>query len=223
MRELIIITVILFSGVVSSNAQIKPGRYLIGGGLNIYNAKYVQPLPVAEVDYLSTNIQLGRVVKENTVVGVNFSLANGKNHYSDLPDSNYSSTNAYSAGLFYRKYKKLAKDFYFFAEVNASYDYSKNDQKQYFQGITTGSHSISNGGSAAFIPGISYAVCKRMQMDLLIPNLFTISYAHRKTDYTSSNLPQKPTEKGNVFSLNTNLNSGLLSSFGIGFKFFIGK
>ena len=36
----------------------------------------------------------------------------------DNPDSNYNKGNAINAGVFYRKYKRLIKDIYFFGEVD---------------------------------------------------------------------------------------------------------
>jgi hypothetical protein len=189
----------------------------------MYSAKYTQqPYPNSKNKSLNANIQFGKVVKENTVVGVILSYGCFNYYATNSRDSNFSKSNQYSAGVFYRKYKRLLKDFYFFGEVDAAYFHTENTQG-YFQNGNYGSRSISNGGSVSFIPGISYAVCKRMQLELLMPNIIGISYSHVKTDYTNAPPPSAPSQEGNVFSFNTNLNANFLSSFGIGFKFLLGK
>ena len=65
-------------------------------------------------------------------------------------------------------------------------------------------------------------LCKRMQVELSMPNIVSLSYAHNRTTYTGDPEP-RPVQKGNSFAFSTNLNSNLLSSFGAGFKFLLGK
>ncbi len=223
MRTKILLLLAVFCCVVfTSNAQINTGRYLLGGSFNVYNSKNYQPSPNSKFKSLNANIQFGKVVKENTVAGLILSYGYSNYYYTNTPD--YTKINQYSAGVFYRKYKGLAKDFYFFGEVDAAYSHTENKQAYFQNGtLTQSSKSISNGGSASFVPGISYAVGKRMQIELLMPDIIRLSYSHTKTDYYTATPPSPPDQKGNVFSFNTNLNANLLSNFGIGFKFFLGK
>jgi hypothetical protein len=216
--------ILLFFGILfcigpALNAQVSKDRLLIGGSFSIYSEKNDQPLPVFKNEYFNTNIQFGKVVKDNTVVGVTMSYNHSTNNYAT--NSQVNKSNQYSAGVFYRKYKKLVKEFYFFAEVDAIYSHSNT--QEYSQNPGDISKTTMNGGSVSFIPGISYALCKRMQVELLMPNIISLSYSHTKIDYTNSTPPSPPTEKGNVFDFNTNLNSNLLSSLGIGFKLLLGK
>lgn len=220
--KILLLFAIFIWAVPESNAQINTGRYLTGGGFNMHNAKYSEPYPAPKVESLNTNIQFGKVIRENTIAGLILSYGYSNYYYStDAPDSNFSKSNQYNAGVFYRKYKSLLRGFYFFGEADAAYFHRKN--KQYFQSVGQGSRSVTNGVLASFNPGISYAVWKRMQIELLIPDIIMLSYSHVKTDYNTTTPPSAPNKKGNIFSVNTNLNSNLLSSFAIGFKFLLGK
>ena len=66
---------VLFFGAISSNAQITQGRYLLGGSASYYNSSTDNN----NSGYL--NLQFGKVVKLNTVVGITGSLSASKNHY----------------------------------------------------------------------------------------------------------------------------------------------
>lgn len=222
--KILLLLAIIFCGALTANAQINKGRFLLGGSFSLDNEKYNEPSLKSKIESLNTNIQFGKVVKENTVVGLILSYSYSNYYYNSMPDSDFNKSNQNSsgAGIFYRKYIKLAKDFYFFGEVDAEYFHSKKTQEYVFQNGNRGSKFTSDGGSVSFIPGISYTVCKRMQIELVMPNIISLSYSHLKTDYINTT-PPFPRQEGNVFSFNTNLNSNLLSSFGIGFKFLLGK
>lgn len=204
---------IFFCAAITSNAQINEGRYLLGGSASFSSTKNQQNTSKAEALY--TNIQFGKVVKENAVAGIILS-------YSYSNNSSTNKSDQISAGLFYRKYKTLAKNFYFFGEVDAVYIHATSAYDQLQIG-SYGQKSLSNGGAISFIPGISYSVCKRLQMELLMPNLASISYTSGKTENTDPSTTTISTVKSHNFSANANLNSNFLSSFGIGFKFLLGK
>jgi hypothetical protein len=116
----------------------------------------------------------------------------------------------------------LAKNFYFFGEGEAVYNHSKSENG-IFQPGSGATKYTSDGGGISFVPGISYSVCKRMQIELSMPNIASISYVSTKTETQDPSSNSISTQKGNNFSANANLNSDLLSNFGIGFKFFLGK
>jgi hypothetical protein len=161
------------------------------------------------------SIQFGKVVKENTDVRIIFS-------YNHFYNPNSPRNDQFNGGVFYRKYKSLAKNFYFFDEGDALYFHRKETLGQLVAG-NDGSKQISNGASLAFVPGVSYSLSKRMQMELLMPNIISLSYTHVKTQSTSAGTNSITTENGDSFSAGVNLSSNLLSNFGIGFKFFLGK
>ena len=124
---------------------------------------------------------------------------------------------------FIENIKSWQRIFTFLAEVDAAYSHTDNTQENSFQTESNGSKAFSNGGSALFIPGISYAVCKRMQLELLMPNIIGLNYSHTKTDFHATTPPVSPSQENNSFSFNANLNANLLSNFGIGFRFLLGK
>ena len=204
---------IFFCAAITTNAQINEGRYLLGGSAS-YNSSNGQPYSNPGYSSLNTNIQFGKVVKDNTVAGVILSYG-----YTNNGSTNKS--NQFNAGVFYRKYKTLAKNFYFFGEGDVLYSHSTFNQQ--FDIGNNGYKGISNGGIASFTPGISYSVCKRMQMELLMPNLISVSYTGVKTENSIAGTNSIFTTKGHAFSANANFNSNLLTNFGIGFKFFLGK
>ena len=212
--KILLLVTIIFSFAATSNAQINKDRVLLGGSISYSTAKNQQSAgSKSEIFY--SNILIGKIVNDNNVVGAIFSYGYTRGNYYNIVDE-------YSAGIFYRKYKSLLKSLYFFGEIDATYNYTKNTNGIFSAGMD-GTRYKSNGVSAAFIPGISYSLCKRMQVELLMPDIVSLSYLGTKTDYTSSTSPSVPSVKGNYFSVSTNLNSNFLSNFGIGFKFLLGK
>jgi hypothetical protein len=131
-------------------------------------------------------------------------------------------TNLYNAGLFYRKYKSLAKGFYFFGELDGEYNYSKTTQGIFEIGNNAQRYT-SNGGSVSFTPGVSYSIFKKMQIELSMPSMLSVSYGTLKTETLTPSTASISTEKGNSFSASANFNSSLLNNFAIGFKFLLGK
>ena len=206
---------ILFFATTTVNAQINEGRYLLGGSVSYGNAKNQQSIG-SKTESFYSNIQFGKVVKDNSVVGIIASYSFSNFNYSA------NKTNQFSGGVFYRKYKSFAKNFYLFGEADALYNHSQSTQG-IFQTGNDATRNISNGGSLSFTPGISYSVCKRMQIELSMPNIVSISYAGTKYETTSSATNSVTTLNGNNFSGSVNFNSNFLYGFGIGFKFFLGK
>jgi hypothetical protein len=106
-------------------------------------------------------------------------------------------------------------------DISASFQHSRNISS-YFLNVDQPLQTNSNGVAISYIPGISYSLNKRWQLELTMPNLATVSYAKVKT--IDSKLPPNASpQKANIFSANVNLNSSLLNNFGIGFEFLLGK
>lgn len=213
-----LLAAVFFSFVCVSNAQINKGKYLAGGSFNLYNAKNGQNLPDSKTRSFNSTLQIGNVVSDNTIVGLIASYGSSASYYPpNFADTNKNSH--YTAGIFFRKYKKLSEKFYFFGEMDAAYMHAESTAT-YNQTI---SKSSSGGALISFIPGISFAVSKSFQLELSMPDLATLSYTHVKTDIKTDPSAPHDVTTGNVVSANANLNSNLLSSFGIGFKFLFGK
>jgi hypothetical protein len=205
---------ILFCAAITTNAQITEGRYLLGGSAGYGSSKTNVTNPVTKNESLSTNIQFGKVIKENTTAGIILSYASSNMGNLKI--------NQYGGGVFYRKYKPLAKNFYFFGELDGVYNYSKYRQG-IFQIGNNGTRSTGGAAIISFVPGISYTVWKKMQMELSMPNLISVSYSYLKDESTFIGTTSVLSSKSNNFSANANFNANLLSSFGIGFKFLLGK
>jgi len=223
MKTRILLTIALLVCIATlSSAQIIKNALMLGGAANFYSTSNPQTqYNVYQFKSAYTNVQIGKVVKENTAVGLILSYTYSNQHPKNFPDSSFSKYNEYRVGLFYRKYKKLLKELYFFGEVDASYIYSQNSQGTLQDGSDM-SKIISNGGAISFVPGISYGICKRLQLELLMPSIISLTYQSSKINYNAP-IPSNINTKGNNFSFNANLNSNFLSNFGIGFKFLLGK
>lgn len=207
--KILLSLVVLLISDLSINAQVKTGRVFLGGSASYYNSS--NP---AQVSFY-TNTQVGKVINDNTVVGIIASYSSNNFNSSLFSPAK---TKMYSAGIFYRKYKPILTRFYFFVEFNAAYSYSKNILEYY--NTSQGLKSKSGGVNLSFIPGISYNVWRRMQMELALPNLASISYTRTKT-IDSSLPPSTSPQKKDIYAAGVNLNSNFLSNFAIGFKFFL--
>ncbi len=220
MKSNILLSLVILCGVTFvSNAQINPGKILLGGSIGYSSNKNSQPgqqATYAEYENLYSNIQIGKFIRENTAVGVIFSYGYNKSSTQSNPDNK---TTKFNTGVFYRKYKALGRNFYFFGEADASYTYSKN-KFVYYQNSANTTNVVSNGATLSFVPGISYNVWKKIQVELLMPNILSIGYSHVKTENVYTNPSSSSSNDGHLFSANANLNSNFLSNFGIGFKFF---
>jgi hypothetical protein len=229
MRTKILLSIAILSFFCfSAKAQIDSGRIFLGGSVNynIFKSTSSNPAEYSsnQNENFGTNIQIGKFIKKNTAVGIIVSYNNSNSHNPVNADSNYNKINEFSAGVFYRKYKKLLKNFYFFGELDATYNHSNYNTASTFSSPPYSNYSYniskspSNGFGVSFIPGISYSLCKKLYMELSMPNLIAVSYAHSTTDNTGGPPSDITHLKGNTFSIGGNLYSYPLSNFGIGFK-----
>lgn len=207
---------ILLIAATGTNAQITQGKYLLGGSVSYSSNQDIQYNGSPTQKYFNSNIQIGKVLKENKVAGLILSYSFANNGLATYK------VDQYSAGVFYRKYKPLTKGLYFFGEADAVYYYSTNTQGKFEIG-SEATRYTTNGARISLIPGLSYTVWKKLQMELSMPNLLDLSYARVKDERTFSNSQQIATSKANNFSANANLNASLLNDFAIGFKFLLGK
>ncbi len=219
------IIAILF--VLHSNAQIKKGTTLLGGQIgansneiNIINQSYPFPSPYPITQDITNKslvigINIGTAFKENKVIGFTFTTLSqkGTSFYTSF-DTSSSKENQYQVGVFYRQYKKLAKDFYFFGQADVSAFFGK--------GTATYNLSTNNvtgkqtGGGLSVSTGISYAVLKKLHVELTLPNLVSLQFSNTKQ--TSSN-PNARIQDSNQFSFNSALTSNnAIGNLGVGFR-----
>ncbi|HTD92696.1 MAG TPA: hypothetical protein VK644_02745 [Chitinophagaceae bacterium] len=195
-------------------SQIKKGSTSIGGEFYYYSADNNDQINQgnSKLRNASFNLSVGKAIRENSVVGISllYSPSSQKNYQTGNNFSNQKN-NTYGAGIFYRQYKKLAKDFYFFGEPALSFttNHSTIDQ-------VGGPQLANNRWSTAlfrFAPGISYKVLRSFYLDVQIPQLLSLQYASYRERGPNSDVKRKE------FSAYTSLNNTFLQNLGIGFRF----
>ena len=195
------------------NAQINKGSVLLGG--QIYASSSVDKTGDQKNQQNSNaafNISVGKTVKENAVAGISLMYSPSVAKYYNNPGSSIAKTkmNQYSAGVYYRLYKNIGKDFYFFGEFGAAYIGSKSSSQD-DQGNELSS-SRTSGGQLSLTPGLSYKLLKNLHLEILIPNLVDINYSVTKPS------PSIAASKQERFSFNSSLNSNGLNALGVGFR-----
>jgi len=158
------------------------------------------------------NISIGKAIKDNSVYGINISYQPStiKNFFNGAAFINQK-VNQYSFGAFYRQYKSLSKDFYFFIQPEADYIIGKNTVNDTL-GVNLETVKVS-GPQLTLMPGISYKIFNKFHMEILIPNIVTIQYASKKDNTPTTNTKQK------TFVFKSSLNSSSFDFLGVGFRF----
>ncbi len=220
MKKIVLLTsVSLLLLTLSSSAQIKKGSVLLGGGISGGKSKYESSSQENTSSGISFYPSVGIALKDNVVVGLDLSYSHSK---SDQPNPTYVNRNVqnnYSAGVFYRRYTGLGKNFYLFG--NGSLYYGRNEQTQESGLNTSVSKSVQkrNGVGLGFYPGVAYAVSKRFHLEIGLNNLVSLYYSKNKTENTTNNTTT--TTKGSDFSFTTNVSSN--SPIALGFRVVLGK
>jgi hypothetical protein len=197
------------------NGQIKKESVLLGGqisyGKNDYgirglNQKYKNG---------TFAISVGKAYRENKVIGINigYSPTRQYNYYDGVDTSNVFS-NRYEFGVFFRDYKKLAKDLYFFSQLDGIFTTSKQTQR--YKSASSDRESTQRGGSLSFTPGISYQVYKKVQFEISLPNILFMRYAVTRPLHQ---VAQGNSRKQEEFTFSSNFsNSSPLGYLGAGFR-----
>jgi hypothetical protein len=216
------VVLILIAGSLASIAQIKKDAILLGGQLGFYNstseAIFSPPNPpntqqTQKNKGSNFNVAIGKAITENSVIGLNTGYGGSKNETISGTNSFTSKLDQYNVGVFYRQYKKLATRFYFFGEGGVGYFASKQTDKN-----TPAINDVTrkgSGGQLYLTPGVSYQTGKKLQLEILIPNIVSASYSVNKTTSTGNNTKQ------DQFSINTNLNGSPFNALAVGFRFIL--
>lgn len=215
---------ILFSFLIifiamSANAQISKNSILLGGDIGVGTGKNSTSNNFEQkTNYGSISLSLGKAIKENVVVGFNAGYNGSKQTNSTFTNEDTASTrgNGYNLGVFYRQYKTIVKDLYFFGQANAIYSYntSKREYKVY---PGNNSKTIQNTGAVSITPGLAYKIFKKTYLELSLTNLVSLQYSHENV--TANN---NYSSKSNSFSLSTAFsNNNTLGSVGLGFRFIL--
>ena len=204
--KLLLATCIAACTISSVDAQIKKGATLLGGqlGFSSTTTDYQSTTPSSvKNSSISISPTFGKALKENLVVGADFTFGYGKfGNKNSIEQIN----TGYGLGFFIRQYKELGKGFYLFGQGRLGGNYTRLKQ--------TGALAPAGGEvgkdyniQLTFYPGIAYSATRRLQLEAGLNNMVAVQYAH------SSNL----STKSDGFSLSTSLNSAM-SNFTIGFR-----
>jgi hypothetical protein len=219
MRKILSLSCLLLFYCLSAKAQIKKGTILIGGEFGYFKDK-TKFEGAGNQLYESGAITLspGKAFKENSIAGLSISYYPNHQHYSnfgnDTVDVRY---RRYDLGLFYRKYKRLAEDFYFFMEASAAH--IRADQKNTYSLNPGDVKAKQRGGWISLTPGISYQVFKKLQLEIDIPGILTLQYLVTRID--SRNTQVKTSKEETVYMYSSLKNSTGLGYLGVGFHFLL--
>jgi hypothetical protein len=226
MTRILLILVIFISSSLIVSAQFKKNNILLGGQLSYgYSSNtYAQPNASFPINDSKTNsgnitISLGKALNENTLVGIDLTYApssttNYPSYNGNIPLKYHS--NAYIAGIFYRKYKSLGKEFYLFGQASAWYNWSDQSGKDSIGEKLISGSSWSTG--IDLYPGIAYRISKHLFLELSIPNLVYIGYSKSNSSNQYGTVTEVQTSKYDQLIVSTSLNSNPLNALGIGFR-----
>ena len=200
MKQTLLLSTLISIFSLTSTAQIKKGSTLLGGQIS-FNRTDAGINTGQDLRSAVFHIAAGKAYKENSVAGLYAEYARFNAPGSFTADY-------YKAGFFYRKFHKLAKDFYFFGEMGTGYMGSR--EKRF--GIND-VNIYQSGVELNVTPGLSYRVYKKLHLELSIPQLAGIHYTVSKTRSVPDNFKQQ------AFGFNTNMTGTVLEAVGIGFRF----
>jgi len=211
MKKIYLLLLLLVT-IVFANAQIKQGSFLIGGQLGFNRSNYDAPNQLKQKSgNTNFNLSAGKALKDNAVFGFTLGYLHGSNT-NGYNGTNYASskTNGYNAGFFYRSYRNLTSNFYFFGAATAGY--FGTTQTTTFSNNADETKNINKGVQVSFAPGLSFAVSKNLQLEILLPDVIGVSYNSGKSIIGTTQTTSKS------FGVNTSLSGSFLNNLGIGFR-----
>lgn len=220
-RKLLLLAVVGSLGCSYAQAQIKKGSVLLGGSLGFSrietNQVYTQVGNFKTIQKsLTVSPSLGIAIQDNLILGGDLTFDTRKQTYNkpfQLPQR----TNFYGAGVFLRKYWKVADKLYLFGDGRLGYSFSNEKlpstrDPQLFEQRKTNSVSLS------IYPGLSFAVSRRVHIETTFFNLLTASYKNETLKEKESG---KKLNTKNDFDLASSFNNS--NTFTAGVKFLLSR
>jgi hypothetical protein len=167
---------LLFLSVTVSFAQIHKGSLLVGGnvGFSAGNTKFSNPsLQPSKTIGISVFPTAGKAVKENAVLGL--SLGYGRNTSTSGDYKNRSE--AFEAGLFYKKFLHLGKGFLLYGQGSANFN------RQYIKSSGSFSNPAKTTSTSAglnFSAGIAYLAGRRFFLEMGLNQVAGFGYSEYK-------------------------------------------
>jgi hypothetical protein len=195
-------------------AQIKKDQWLLGGQISFGGSTTESAGDEVKNNGQYYQLSAGKALRDNRVLGGNLSYAGSRQAYFNGVEQEKLSLHDYGIGVFYRMYKTLGKDFFFFGQGNA--DFNRFNSKT--ESPTSINNKTTNGWGVriALTPGIAYAVTPKFHLELTLPGLFGLGLNYDRTEYANNQTPDSITRDFNGFtSLTTQTPAGYL---GVGFR-----
>jgi len=195
-----------------ASAQIKQGSFLFGGQLGFNRSNYDAPnQPKQQSGNTNFNLSAGKAYKDNAVFGFTLGYLHGSNTNS-FNGSNYASskTKGYNTGVFYRSYRNLTSNFYFFGAATAGY--FRTTQTTTYSNNADAAKNINKSAQVNFAPGLSYAISENLQLEILLPEVIGVSYNSGKSIIGTKE------STSNSFGVNSSLSGSFLNNLGVGFR-----
>lgn len=215
MRKLYFCTAIIILMTFGTSAQIPKGSIFIGGDLVYHstNASDLNNVPTMKSRTFGIFPAVGFAVKDNLLTGIKLIYTSGR---SETNGNTIQTNNSWGAGLFLRKFKRIAKsDFYLFLQG----DLSAGVGKEMIRENTIDQVKInSNYYNFGIYPGVNYRLSKRVLLETGLNSFFMIGYSKYKRIQGQTS-PAETTY--NNFSISTSL--GGLNEFFVGIKLLLSK
>lgn len=217
MEKLLLLVIASFSASLLCHAQITKGSVLLGGGISAGKSTSESSNTEYENSSFGFYPAVGLAVKDNVVVGLRLSYYTSKSEQVNQPNLYVQEQNGYSAGLFYRRYLGLGKNFYLFGEGAAYYNFQEGINEY----GSAGQENIQTNRTIGvnFYPGVTYAVSRRFHLEVGLNNLVSLDYSRSKTESVVNS--QTSTSKGSGVSFATNVSSS--APLTLGFRIVLGR
>lgn len=179
--------------IISSQAQINKGATWLGGSIGYSQNKQEMPQNTTnKSSALTINPVIGKVVKDNLVVGIKLVYGRDKSENSN-GSTLESKTNSYGGGFFVRRYIPVVNRFYVFGDASASYISFKEKATQLDYNSNAHLKTTTKGwaSSISVTPGVAFAINKSFQLETALNNLFGITYSNSKTSGANTFYPRK--------------------------------
>lgn len=200
---------------LTMRAQIRKQTVLLGGQLSYVSNKTSTPGYEQRTRNATIGLQAGKAYRENRVAGILlYYLPEKQITMHNGLDTTTVTSYSLEPGVFLRRYKRLAKDLYIYGHVEATFATGRH--KQEFQANAGDVITTLRGGSLAVATGLTYQLLKKLQVELMIPNLLQLQYQRLKQ--RSDDPAIKPADQ-KQFLVYSNISSNtMLSWWGIGFR-----
>ncbi len=217
-KTLLFFLLFIIAASTTTQAQITKGSTLLGGNLSFGQVKLNSDIAAAETKSSGFNISpaIGIAIKDNLVVGVELGYSTGKQKQVSSNQTILNIKNqGFTTGVFIRKYKQLAKsDFYLFGESSLKYSNMKQERTEQSPDEFI---SKTNNVNLSIKPGLSYAVNKRLHLELGLNNLLSAEYSSTRQTVNQGNAV-----KQSGFSASANI-SNITNNISFGVRFLLAK